>query len=323
MKKNIAIVAGGYSSEQEISKLTAKYIYNHIEPTKYNLYFVVISKDRWYVEIDDKSINIDKSDFSFSFNSNKVKFDFAYIAIHGHPGEDGTMQAYFDLLEIAYSTGDMLSTALTFNKYQCNNYLSKLGFKTAKAVLLKNKNYDSENIIKELSLPCFVKPNSNGSSFGISKVKTNKELIPAIEKAFQESNEVIIEEFLDGLEFTCGVIINKDSAFALPITEVLPKNEFFDYEAKYDPKMAEEITPARITDQLKNDIQNTSIKIAQELNCKGIVRIDYMVVQHSIYVIEVNTIPGMTSNSFIPKQLASADIKLKDVLERIIDDNLN
>lgn len=223
-------------------------------------------------------------------------------------------------MRIPHSTCEVLSSALSFNKHACNSYLKSLGFNFAKSILLKkNQMYSSSEIEEKLGMPCFVKPNADGSSFGISKVKKSEDLKEAIEKAFGEGNEVIIEEFIDGLEFTCGLVKTKTENLIFPVTEVLPKKEFFDYEAKYDPNMAEEITPARISEDLTSRIQKISSEVYDALKCKGIVRIDYMIRNDEIFILEANTIPGMTANSFIPKQVAAMNRKLSDILTLVIE----
>ncbi|WP_421920583.1 D-alanine--D-alanine ligase [Marinifilum sp.] len=320
MKRNIAVVAGGDSAEIVISLQTADHIFNSLDKKIYNPYLVELKELNWNVKIENEYYPIDKNDFSFTKNGIKTKFDFAYIAIHGTPGENGVLQGYLNLLRIPHSTCDVLSSALSFNKHACNSYLKSLGFNFAKSVLLKKgEDYSTEEINSKLGMPCFVKPNADGSSFGISKVKHVEKLNKAIEKAFMEGQEVIIEEFIDGLEFTCGLVKTKSESIIFPVTEVLPKKEFFDFEAKYDPKMAEEITPARISNELTKQIQDLSSKVYDALKCKGIVRIDYMIKKNEIFILEANTVPGMTANSFIPKQLSAMNRELRNILSLVIE----
>ncbi|MFA8432889.1 MAG: D-alanine--D-alanine ligase [Marinifilaceae bacterium] len=320
MKRNIAIVAGGDSAEFQISVQTAQHIQNTLDPEKYQTYLVYIRGLDWHVELGETSYPIDRNDFSFTLEGNKIKFDFAYIAIHGTPGENGILQGYFELLRIPHSTCNVLSSSLSFNKHACNTYLKSLGYRFAKSLLLKQKDqFHTNEIIDKLGLPCFVKPNADGSSFGISKVKDMSELEPAIAKAFSEGREVIIEEFIDGLEVTCGLVKTKHQELIFPVTEVIPKKEFFDFEAKYDPNMSEEITPARIPDELTQRIQDLSSRIYDDLKCKGIVRIDYIIRKDEIYMLEANTIPGMTANSFIPKQVRAMNRELRDILTMVIE----
>lgn len=320
MKRTIAVIAGGDSAEFEISLQTANHIFSKIDTENYTPFLVILKGTDWKVKIEDRYYPIDRNDFSFCTEDKKVKFDFAYIGIHGTPGENGILQGYLNLVNIPHSTCDVFSSALSFNKHACNTYLKSLGYTVAKSILLKQgQNYSSQEIEETLGMPCFVKPNADGSSFGISKVKKLNELDDAIEKAFNEGTEVIIEEFIDGLEFTCGLVKTKKENIIFPVTEVLPKKEFFDYEAKYDPSMAEEITPARISKELTLQFQNLSSEIYDALKCKGIVRVDYMLRKDEIFVLEANTVPGMTATSFIPQQVAAMNKNLKDILSLIIE----
>jgi len=321
MKRNILIIAGGDSAEFEISMQTSQHIFNTLDKKQYQVYLAVFRGQNWKVNLEDHQYDIDKNDFSITVAANKIKFDFAYIAIHGTPGENGILQGYFNLMNIPHSTCDVLSSSLTFNKHACNTYLKALGYQFAKSVLLKkNEKFDCKLIEQTVGLPCFVKPNADGSSFGISKVNQFHELENAILKAFNEGNEVIIEEFIEGLEVTCGLVKTSKEEIVFPITEVVPKNEFFDFEAKYDPTMAEEITPARISAELTEKIQSLTSEIYDALKCKGIVRIDYIIKNDEIYMLEANTIPGMTANSFIPKQVKAMNRELSDILSLVIED---
>lgn len=320
MKRTIAVIAGGDSAEFEISLQTSNHIFSNLDTENYTPFLVILKGTDWNVKIEDRYYPIDRNDFSFCAENKKVKFDFAYIGIHGTPGENGILQGYLNLINIPHSTSDVFSSALSFNKHACNTYLKSLGYTVAKSILLKRgQNYTAKAIEDKLGMPCFVKPNADGSSFGISKVKKGKDLDDAIEKAFKEGKEVIIEEFIDGLEFTCGLVKTKKENLIFPVTEILPKNEFFDYEAKYDPIMAEEITPARISADLTLQLQNLSSEIYDALKCKGIARIDYMVRKDEIFILEANTVPGMTTNSFIPKQVAAMNKDLKDILSMVIE----
>ena len=324
--KNIAIVAGGYSSEYIVSLKSAEGIYSFIDKSQYNPYKVIITKDLWIVELPDlTTTEIDKNDFSFFIHGEKIKFDFAYITIHGTPGEDGKLQGYFDLLHIPYSNCNTLASALTFNKYVCNNYLKSFGVKTANSIRLYQGNTISdETLIEKLGLPVFVKPNDGGSSFGTTKVKTQKEIQPAIASAFAEGQEVIIESFIPGTELTCGCYKIKGKTVVFPITEVVSKNEFFDYEAKYTADKVEEITPARISDLLRDEIQMLTSEIYDYVGAKGIIRVDYIVSpEGEVKILEVNTTPGMTTTSFIPQQVHAAGLNIQDVLTDIIEDELN
>ncbi|PKQ60378.1 D-alanine--D-alanine ligase A [Labilibaculum filiforme] len=320
MKRTIAVIAGGDSAEFEISLQTSNHIFSILDTEKYIPYLVILKGTDWNVKIDNEYYPVDKNDFSFSIKDKKVKFDFAYIGIHGTPGENGILQGYLNLLSVPHSTCDVFSSSLSFNKHACNSYLKSLGFRVAQSILLKkNQNYSTQVINDHLGMPCFVKPNADGSSFGITKVKRIDELNEAIAKAFGEGKEVIIEEFIDGLEFTCGLVKTKSESIIFPVTEVLPKKEFFDFEAKYDPSMADEITPARISEELTLRIQNLSSEIYDALKCKGIVRVDYMIRKNEIFILEANTVPGMTTNSFIPKQVEAMNKDLKDILTLVIE----
>ncbi len=321
MKRNIAIIAGGDSAEFVISMQTSEHIFNTLDKNIYQVYLAVFKGQDWKVNIDNEEYDIDKNDFSITVDSKQIKFDFAYIAIHGTPGENGILQGYLNLVNIPHSTCDVLSSALSFNKHACNSYLRALDYQLAKSVLLKKSDkYDCKSIESKLGLPCFVKPNADGSSFGISKVTKFEDLQDAILKAFNEGKEVIIEEFIEGLEVTCGLVKTRSEEIVFPITEVIPKNDFFDFEAKYDPNMAEEITPARISEELTQEIQKQSSEIYDALKCKGIVRVDYIIKNNIPYVLEANTIPGMTATSFIPQQVKAMGRELSDILTLVIED---
>ncbi len=321
MKRNIVIITGGDSAEFEISMQTANHIYSTLDKNLYQVYLAIFKGKKWKVNLDNKEFDIDKNDFSITVNSNKIIFDFAYIAIHGTPGENGILQGYLKLMQIPHSTCDVLSSSLSFNKHACNSYLKALGYQFAKSILLKKEEkFDCKAIEEKLNLPCFVKPNADGSSFGISKVSNFEDLEDAILKAFNEGKEVIVEEFIEGLEVTCGLVKTSQEEIVFPITEVIPKNDFFDFEAKYDPTMAEEITPARISEELTLEIQKLSSEIYDALKCKGIVRVDYIIKANTPYILEANTIPGMTANSFIPKQVKAMGRDLSDILTLVIED---
>jgi D-alanine--D-alanine ligase len=324
LKKNIAIVAGGYSSEIVISLKSAEGIESFLDKTRYNTYTVLITKDKWSVLTDGKEIAVDKNDFSFTENNIKTRFDFAYITIHGTPGENGLLQGYLDMLSIPYSCCGVLAASLTFNKYFCNKYLYAFGVKTAKSVCLrKGEPFDIDAIEIELGLPVFVKPNDGGSSFGTTKVNQSVDLEDAIQLAFDEGSEVMIESFIPGTEVTCGCFKTGGELTLLPITEVVSKNEFFDFDAKYNPASVEEITPARISKHHTEEIQDLTGKIYNWVGAKGIIRVDYIISGGEIYMLEVNTTPGMTATSFIPQQIKAAGLDIKEVMSMIIDNELN
>lgn len=320
MKKNIAVVAGGYSSERQVSLWSAENIMNALDKKYYNPYLILIDENRWYLQASHKEYSIDKNDFSVQLSDFKLTFDYVFLAIHGTPAEDGLLQGYFKLLNIPHSASEVMPSALSFNKFAYNHFIKSFDIvKVAKSVLiLKDENYNAQEILKKTGLPCFVKPNQQGSSFGISKVNTAKELAPAITKAFEQDDAVIIEEFLEGTEVTNGAIKLNGKVKALPITEVVSKNALFDFQAKYDPAFADEITPARISKELTQRIQQITEKIYKTSGFKGIVRIDYIIKGDEVYMLEANTIPGMTSNSFIPKQLAAENKNMTEILSQLI-----
>lgn len=324
MKKNIAVVYGGDSSEFVVSVKSSENVYNAINEAGFAAWKVQIKGLDWDVYEDGQIVAaVDKSDFSFVKDGKKIQFDFAYITIHGTPGEDGKLQGYFDLVKVPYSTCGVYSSALTFNKYFCSNYLRNFGITMAKSVrLFKGDKIDADQLIEKLGLPLFVKPNAGGSSFGVTKVKEKAQLQEALELAMTESDDILVEEFIDGKEFTCGLVKIGPEKIVFPVTEVIPQNEFFDYEAKYVAGKTDEITPARISQELTQKIQQLSSKIYDLCDCSGIVRIDYILKDGEFYFLEVNTTPGMTATSFVPQQIAAMNRKLSDVLGMIINDKL-
>jgi D-alanine-D-alanine ligase len=323
-KPNVAVISGGDSSEFVVSVKSGANVYKAIDTDKFNPWLVQMKGQEWIVLQDDKKIaDIDKSDFSFEIKTRKVKFDFAYITIHGTPGEDGILQGYFELLGIPYSTCNVHTSSLTFNKWFCNKYLSNFNIKMAKSLKIsKGEVINPAAIVEKLGLPVFIKPNAGGSSFGITKVKKQEDVEPAILKAWEESKEALIEEFIDGKEFTCGLVKIKNKKIVFPVTEVLPKNEFFDFDAKYTPGATEEITPARLPALLFEKCQNISSEIYDLCQCAGIVRIDYILKDETFYFLEVNTTPGMTSTSFIPQQIAAMGLTLGQIITQIIEDKI-
>ena len=324
MKKNIAVVYGGDSSEFVVSVKSSKNVFESIDPTIYNVWKVQMQGLDWVVFEGDEVISpIDKSDFSFIKNGNKIQFDFAYITIHGTPGEDGKLQGYFDLVKIPYSTCGVYSSALTFNKYFCSNYLRNFNVPMAKSVrLFKGDAINPDKLVEELGLPVFVKPNAGGSSFGVTKVKEKAQLQEALELAMTESDDILVEEFIDGKEFTCGLVKIAGEKIVFPVTEVIPQNEFFDYEAKYVAGKTDEITPARISPELTSKIQQLSSRIYDLCDCSGIVRVDYILKNGEFYFLEINTTPGMTATSFVPQQINAMGKKLGDIIGMIIEDKL-
>lgn len=324
MKRTVAIIAGGDSSEHEVSMNSAKGIYSFIDKEKYNLYIVELSKKAWEAVLPDGTrAKVDKNDFSFMDGNNKIKPDFAYITIHGTPGENGILQGYFELLDIPYSTCDVLVSAMTFSKFTLNQYLKVFGIRVAESMLV-NKRFgiDDKDVVEKIGLPCFIKPNASGSSFGVTKVKTVEQIQPALKAAFAESDDVMIEAFMDGIELANGCYKTKDKSVVFPITEVVSQNEFFDYNAKYNGEVTE-ITPARLSPELTDRVKKLTSVIYDILGCKGIVRVDYIITEgEKINMLEVNTTPGMTATSFIPQQVKAAELDIKDVMTDIIEEGL-
>lgn len=325
LKRTIAIVCGGDSSEHDVSMHSAQGLYSFFDKERYNIYIVDVKGIDWHVELEDgTSAPIDKNDFSFIENGKHIEFDYAYITIHGVPGENGIMQGYFDLIHLPYSTSSVLVEALTFDKYVLNNYLRGFGVNVADSILLRRgEEYNEEEIEKRLGMPCFVKPAADGSSFGVSKVKNIDQLAPALRVAFMESDEVMIEGFLDGTEISQGVYKTKDKSIVFPATEVVTSNEFFDYNAKYNGQV-QEITPARINPDTAKRVAAETSRIYDILHANGIIRIDYIISKDKegndvINMLEINTTPGMTATSFIPQQVRAAGLDIKEVLSEIVE----
>lgn len=321
MKRTIAIVGGGDTSEYQVSLRSAQGIYSFIDKEKYILYIVQMHGLDWHVQLPDgTTVPVDRNDFSFQLDGRKVTFDFAYITIHGTPGEDGRLQGYFDMLHIPYSCCGVLAAALTYDKFACNQYLKAFGVRIADSLLLRRgQTISDDDVIQKIGLPCFIKPSLGGSSFGVTKVKTPGEIQPAIAKAFDEAQEVVIEAFMDGTELTCGCYKTRQKSVVFPITEVVSHNEYFDYKAKYNGE-SDEITPARISDALRDRVQQLTSAIYDILGAHGIIRVDYIVTAgEKINLLEVNTTPGMTATSFIPQQVRAAGMDIKDVMTDIIE----
>ncbi len=321
MKRTIAIVCGGDTSEFEVSLRSAQGIYSFIDKERYTLYIVEMHGLDWHVQLPDGTkAPVDRNDFSFRLNGGKVVFDFAYITIHGTPGEDGRLQGYFDMLHIPYSCCGVLAAALTYDKFACNQYLKAFGVRIADSLLLRQgQSVSNEDVIEKIGLPCFIKPSLGGSSFGVTKVKTKEQIQPAIMKAFEEAREVLVEAFMEGTEITCGCYKTKEKSVVFPITEVVSHNEYFDYKAKYDGE-SDEITPARISDGVRDRVQKLTSAIYDILGASGIIRVDYIITEgEKINLLEVNTTPGMTATSFIPQQVRAANLDIKDVMTDIIE----
>lgn len=320
MKKNIAIVYGGYSSEAEVSERSLAGLLTFIDSERYNLIPVFISRTEWSAVINNIHYPIDRTDFSFKIGDKTTKIDFAYITIHGAPGENGLLPGYFEMIGLPHSTCPSLTSAITYDKFVCNSCLRGYGIKMAEDVLVKRgDNIDPKAILSKVNLPCYVKPCGAGSSYGVSKVKAENELEPAIQKAFAECDSVLVERFLDGTEVTCGLYKTNNRTVVFPLTEVVPLTEFFDYEAKYNGK-SQEITPARIPDETRDKVQAIASQLYDLMGMKGIVRIDFIICADGIYPIDINTTPGMTVTSFIPQQIKAAGMNTHDVFTEIIED---
>jgi D-alanine-D-alanine ligase len=323
LKRNIAIVCGGDSSEHDVSLRSAQGLYSFFDKERYNVYIVDIKGQDWHVELHDgTTARIDRNDFSFVENGKAMLFDYAYITIHGTPGENGILQGYFDLVDIPYSTSGVLVEAMTFDKFVLNHYLRAYGVSVADSLLIR-QGYEQlvsdDEIEQRIGMPCFVKPAADGSSFGVSKVKNKDQLAPAIRKAMLESPEIMVEQYLEGTEITNGLYKTHDKTVIFPITEVVTSNEFFDYDAKYNGQV-QEITPARISEDIARRVREISSHIYDILHCNGIIRIDYIVSKEGkISMLEVNTTPGMTPTSFIPQQVRAAGLSMTDVLTEIVE----
>jgi D-alanine-D-alanine ligase len=321
--KTIAVAAGGNSSEFEISVKSAVGVCEALS-SKYNVYLIMIRGASWYWE-DPKgrAHNIDKNDFTLVTDDTKIRFDAVFIAIHGTPGENGLLQGYFDMIGMPYSSCDAFCSALTFNKQACKLFLRDYKIPMAEAVLIRKESlFDLVAISKQIGMPCFVKPNDSGSSFGVSKVSRNEEMLGAIKKAFEESDEVLVEAFMQGREVACGVLKTSETSLVLPVTEIISKNEFFDYEAKYISGNSEEVTPANMPANVTGEIQRLSSLIYDLLGCKGIVRVDFIVIDEKPFFLEINTVPGMTEESLVPQQVKAAGISFTDFYSMIVEDIL-
>ena len=323
LKRTIAIVCGGDSSEHDVSLRSAQGLYSFFDKERYNVYIVDVKGQDWHVELPDgTTAKIDRNDFSFIEDGKAHLFDYAYITIHGTPGENGLLQGYFDLIGLPYSTSGVLVEAMTFDKFVLNQYLRGYGVSVADSLLIR-KGYEElvtdDEIEERIGMPCFVKPAADGSSFGVSKVKNKDQLAPAIRKAMMESSEIMVESFLDGTEISIGVFKTKERSVVLPATEVVTSNEFFDYDAKYNGQV-QEITPARLTADITDRVRKITSQIYDILHCNGIIRIDYIISKDGkISMLEVNTTPGMTATSFIPQQVKAAGLSMTEVLTEIVE----
>jgi len=323
MKTNIAIVAGGDSGEYEISMKSGTMVFDTIDREKYEPFLIQVKGSEWFSEINGEKFLIDKNDFSLWVHNSKINFECAFCAIHGSPGENGKLPAYFEMLRIPYTSCDSTVSALTFNKNLCNRVVASLGVNVSPSVHFFKGNLGiEEQIITTLDFPVFVKPNGSGSSVGMSKVNKPEDLTPAIVKAFAEDDEILVEQFIKGRELTCGVLEVKNHLTVFPICEIKSKKESFDYEAKYDPALAEEILPAKIPVDLEIAVKETSAYLFKKLNCKGVVRFDYIFseTEDKIYFLEVNTVPGLTGQSIVPKMAAEMNISKTELFSMMIED---
>ena len=331
VKKTIAIVCGGDSSEHDVSMRSAQGLYSFFDKERYNIYIVDIKGQDWHACIDNgDTARIDRNDFSFEYGGKRVTFDYVYITIHGTPGENGLLQGYFDLVGLPYSTSGVLVEAMTFDKFVLNQYLRSFGVSVADSMLIRHgyeELVSDDEIEERIGMPCFVKPAADGSSFGVSKVKCKDQLAPAIRKAMLESSEVMVESFLDGIEISQGCYKTKEKSVVLPATEVVTSNEFFDYDAKYNGQV-QEITPARLAPETAERVAKLTSHIYDILHCNGIIRVDYIISRGTgsdgktcdkINMLEINTTPGMTATSFIPQQVRAAGLDMKTVLSEIVE----
>lgn len=321
MKKKIAIVAGGDSSEAEISYKSAEQLALMLDNNLYDIYIIAIHAKEWKgISNNCKEVVINKADFSLSIDNVKIAFDCVFIAIHGTPGENGILQAYFELLEIPYTSSGVFSSALTFNKYATKLLLNNYNIPYARTILhRKGEKTDTSLLVKELGLPLFIKPNRAGSSFGVSKVKNEMDIHKALEKAYTEDDEVLIEQYIQGTELTCGIIKTVDKEIVFPVTEIVSKTEFFDYRAKYEG-MSEEITPARIPDAISKECQAMTSHIYDITKCHGVVRMDYFLCGGKLYFNEINSVPGMSSSSIVPQQIRAMGLNPGDIFSMAIED---
>lgn len=321
--KNIALLAGGFTGEYEVSINSAKNIAANLDPNKYKVYTILVNRDRWFYEDGSNRVDVDKNDFSITLNGAKIKFDFAFITIHGTPGEDGKMQGYLDLVNVPYNTCDVITSAISMNKAYTKTIVHGIhGLNTAKSIrLYKNDGHDIATIASALKFPLFIKPNNGGSSVGMSKVYSVAELPDAIHKAFNEDEQILIEEFIKGREFSIGIARLHGKIKVLPATEIISSKDFFDYEAKYTSGVSEEITPADLSPEKNAQIAEIITEVYLRLNCRGMARVDFILLDDTqdFYFIEINTTPGQSSNSLIPQQVRAAGMNLQEFYGELIE----
>jgi len=321
---NIAIVAGGDSGEYEISLKSGRQVELNLDKSRFVPFLIEIRKDKWIHFNGDDQLDIDKNDFSLVIGNKKIRFDAVFNAIHGTPGENGKLQGYFDILGIPYTSCDVTTSAITFNKSFCKNVVESYGIDTAKSVhLFKGEKDVKDTIRQKLNLPVFIKPNNGGSSVGMSKVNHPEEVETALARAYNEDDEILVEEFIEGRELTCGVVRSKGEIIAFPVTEIISKKEFFDFEAKYKEGLAHEVVPADIPVTVSDECQRISRFLYERLNCKGVVRFDFIFNGEQFFFLEVNTVPGLTEQSIIPKMTRAYGWSVTELFTRMIEESLD
>jgi D-alanine-D-alanine ligase len=320
---NVAIVCGGDSGEREISLKSGKQVYLHLDKEKFNPFLVEISRHSWICRIDGKELPVRKDDFSILAEGGVIRFDVVFNAIHGTPGEDGKLQGYFDMIGMPYVSSGATTSALTFNKSFCKKVVASLGVRTANSVLLYKITQDpAYTVWEEIAFPCFVKPNNGGSSVGMSKVNRAEELEAALKKAFDEDDEVLVEDFIQGRELTCGVMRSEGNVIAFPVTEIISKTDYFDYEAKYKDGLADEVVPADISGDVSDKCRSVSKRLYEQLNCRGVVRFDYIYSNYEFFFLEVNTVPGLSEQSIVPKMVRAHGWSLEELYTRMISESV-
>jgi D-alanine-D-alanine ligase len=320
---NVAIVCGGDSGEREISLKSGEQVYLHLDKEKYNPFLVEISRKNWICRMDGKEFPVRKEDFSVHSEGVVIRFDIVFNAIHGTPGEDGKLQGYFDMIGMPYASSGATTSALTFNKSFCKKVVASLGVRTANSVLLYKITQDPAYAVwEEIAFPCFVKPNNGGSSVGMSKVPRAEELEAALIKAFAVDDEVLVEDFVQGRELTCGVMRSEGNVIAFPVTEIISKTDYFDYEAKYKDGLADEVVPADISGDVSDKCRHISRRLYEQLNCRGVVRFDYIYSNYEFYFLEVNTVPGLSEQSIVPKMVRAHGWSLEELYTRMIEESV-
>jgi D-alanine-D-alanine ligase len=320
---NVAIVCGGDSGEYDVSVKSARQVFHHLDREKFTPFLLEVSKQGWVCRMDGKEVPVDKDHFTLLLDGKTIRFDVVFNAIHGTPGEDGKLQGYFDMIGIPYTSSGVSTSALTFNKSFCKKVVASMGIRTANSIHLYRHTQDPVYAIwEEIAFPCFVKPNNGGSSVGMSKVNKAEELEAALQKAFQVDEEVLVEDFIQGRELTCGVIRSEGKVIAFPVTEIISKTDFFDYEAKYKDGLAEEVVPANIPVDVSEKCRNISIDLYEKLNCRGVVRFDYIYSNYEFYFLEVNTVPGLSEQSIVPKMARAHGWTMTELFTRMIEECL-